>query len=34
MGESLNLQAASVEVNYEVPWSPVAYIQRVGRIWG
>jgi superfamily II DNA or RNA helicase len=33
MGESLNLQAASVEVNYEVPWSPVAYIQRVGRIW-
>ncbi len=33
MSESLNLQAASVEVNYEVPWSPVAYIQRVGRIW-
>ncbi|MEM4213850.1 MAG: helicase-related protein [Candidatus Methanomethylicaceae archaeon] len=33
MGESLNLQAASVEINYEVPWSPVAYIQRVGRIW-
>ena len=33
MGESLNLQAASVEVNYEVPWSPVSYIQRVGRIW-
>lgn len=33
MGESLNLQAASVEINYEVPWSPVTYIQRVGRIW-
>jgi len=33
MGESLNLQAASVEINYDVPWSPVAYIQRVGRIW-
>jgi superfamily II DNA or RNA helicase len=33
MSESLNLQAASVEVNYEVPWSPVSYIQRVGRIW-
>lgn len=33
MGESLNLQAASVEINYEVPWSPVSYIQRVGRIW-
>ncbi len=33
MSESLNLQAASVEINYEVPWSPVAYIQRVGRIW-
>lgn len=33
MGESLNLQAASVEINYEVPWGPVSYIQRVGRIW-
>ena len=33
MGESLNLQAACVEINYDVPWSPVAYIQRVGRIW-
>ncbi len=33
MSESLNLQSASVEINYEVPWSPVAYIQRVGRIW-
>ncbi len=33
MGESLNLQAASVELNYDVPWSPVSYIQRVGRIW-
>jgi superfamily II DNA or RNA helicase len=33
MSESLNLQAASIEVNYEVPWSPVSYIQRVGRIW-
>jgi SNF2 family DNA or RNA helicase len=33
MSESLNLQAASVEINYEVPWSPVSYIQRVGRIW-
>ncbi|MBA7493008.1 ATP-dependent RNA helicase DbpA [subsurface metagenome] len=33
MGESLNLQIASVEINYEVPWSPVSYIQRVGRIW-
>ncbi len=33
MSESLNLQAASAEINYEVPWSPVVYIQRVGRIW-
>lgn len=33
MGESLNLQAASAEINYEIPWSPVSYIQRVGRIW-
>lgn len=33
MGESLNLQSASVEINYDVPWSPVSYIQRVGRIW-
>lgn len=32
-GESLNLQAACVVINYEVPWNPVTYIQRAGRVY-
>ncbi len=31
--EGLNLQIASVIVNYEAPWSPIKLEQRVGRIW-
>lgn len=31
--EGLNLQYASVLVNYDVPWSPVKLEQRIGRIW-
>ncbi|MEM3795155.1 MAG: helicase-related protein [Thermoprotei archaeon] len=33
IGESVNLQKANVVVNYELPWSPVSYIQRVGRVY-
>ena len=33
LGESLNLQKANVLVNYEMPWSPIVFIQRVGRIY-
>jgi len=33
IGESLNLQVANVVVNYELPWSPIPYIQRVGRVY-
>jgi len=33
IGESLNLQEANVVVNYELPWSPIPYIQRVGRVY-
>lgn len=32
-GESLNLQSANVVINYEVPWNPVVFIQRVGRVY-
>ncbi len=32
-GESLNLQAANVVIHYEIPWNPVVYIQRVGRVY-
>lgn len=31
--EGLNLQIASVVINYEAPWSPIKLEQRVGRIW-
>jgi len=31
--EGLNLQIASVIINYEAPWSPIKLEQRVGRIW-
>ncbi|ASI99611.1 hypothetical protein A3L02_08595 [Thermococcus celer Vu 13 = JCM 8558] len=31
--EGLNLQVASVLINYEAPWSPIKLEQRVGRIW-
>ncbi|MDV3104680.1 helicase-related protein [Thermococcus waiotapuensis] len=31
--EGLNLQVASVVINYEAPWSPIKLEQRVGRIW-
>ena len=33
IGESLNLQKANVVINYELPWSPVVFIQRVGRVY-
>lgn len=32
-GESLNLQAANVVIHYELPWNPVVFIQRVGRVY-
>lgn len=31
--EGLNLQSASVLVNYDMPWSPVKLEQRIGRVW-
>jgi len=31
--EGLNLQVASVVINYEAPWSPVKLEQRMGRVW-
>jgi len=31
--EGLNLQAASVLVNYDLPWSPLKLEQRIGRVW-
>lgn len=31
--EGLNLQAASVLINYDVPWSPLKLEQRIGRVW-
>jgi len=31
--EGLNLQVASVVINYEAPWSPVKLEQRIGRVW-
>ncbi|MEN2999799.1 MAG: helicase-related protein [Acidilobaceae archaeon] len=31
--EGVNLQVANVLINYEVPWSMVKLVQRVGRIW-
>ncbi len=31
--EGLNLQKASVIINYDVPWSPVRLEQRLGRVW-
>ena len=31
--EGLNLQYASVLINYDVPWSPVKLEQRIGRLW-
>lgn len=33
IGESLNLQKANVVINYELPWSPIVFIQRVGRVY-
>ncbi len=33
IGESLNLQRANVLVNYELPWTPVPLIQRIGRVY-
>ena len=33
VAEGLNLQAASVLVHYDVPWSPVKLEQRIGRVW-
>lgn len=31
--EGLNLQVASILINYEITWSPVKLEQRVGRVW-
>jgi len=31
--EGLNLQVASILINYEAPWSPVKLEQRIGRVW-
>ena len=31
--EGLNLQAANVIINYEVPWTPLKIEQRIGRVW-
>jgi len=31
--EGLNLQKASVVVNYEPPWTPIKLEQRIGRVW-
>jgi len=31
--EGLNLQVASVVINYEIPWSPIKLEQRMGRVW-
>ena len=31
--EGLNLQVASVVINYEAPWTPIKLEQRVGRVW-
>ncbi|WP_167916062.1 SNF2-related protein [Thermococcus sp. LS2] len=31
--EGLNLQVASVLINYEAPWTPIKLEQRLGRIW-
>ena len=31
--EGLNLQVASVVINYEPPWSPIKIDQRIGRVW-
>ncbi len=31
-GEGLNLQAANVIINYEIPWNPNRIEQRVGRV--
>ena len=31
--EGLNLQVASVVINYEAPWTPIKLEQRIGRVW-
>lgn len=31
--EGLNLQVASIVINYEPPWSPIKLEQRMGRVW-
>ena len=31
--EGLNLQVASIVINYEAPWSPIKLEQRMGRVW-
>jgi len=33
LNESLNLQVANVVINYELPYNPIVYIQRVGRVF-
>ncbi|MEM0023430.1 MAG: helicase-related protein [Thermofilaceae archaeon] len=33
VAEGVNLQVASILINYEIPWSLVKLEQRIGRVW-
>lgn len=33
IAEGINLQAANILINYEIPWSLLKLEQRIGRIW-
>lgn len=33
LSEGLNLQAANVLINYDLPWTPLKLEQRIGRVW-
>lgn len=32
-GEGINLQFCYIEVNYDLPWNPMRYEQRIGRVY-
>ena len=32
-GEGINLQFCYILVNYDLPWNPIRYEQRVGRVY-